>query len=269
VGVHRDQRNHDQSFKCFAATYDEPVLNAIAEKQNGGRYIRRCLIRYYPIDRTASVALQNDVRKLDQRKYSGPVPSTITLGRVSRSAPFLSADFLKERHLCNRVQQKGSTKPQSILSSSVMEATDFTSWPRPGKAIEFVYRMTFFERPALDLGGKRFTVADATSLGAHRADASSLEMSDASLSYALMKMGSDDDETLGENEKGSQRRRVEMGKDGYPVIWMKFSRNQDDAQVELKQYRYVRIYESIQYYPLAATNVQCSVLEHRLSEQHC
>lgn len=115
-----------------------------------------------------------------------------------------------------------------------MEATDFTSSPRSGKAIEFVYRMNFFERPMLDLGGNHFTVHDSASLGAHRADASALEMSDASLSAALLMLGAAADETLA---AGGQRQDVEMGKDGYPVVWMKFSRKQDDAHVEVKPYR--------------------------------
>ena len=40
VGVHRDQRNHDQSFKCFAGTYEEPALST--EHFSGGRYVRYC-----------------------------------------------------------------------------------------------------------------------------------------------------------------------------------------------------------------------------------
>lgn len=90
----------------------------------------------------------------------------------------------------------------------------------------------------LDLGGKHFTVHDSTSLGAHRADASTLEISDASLSFALLTLGAGDDERAG-NVSGTQRQGIEMGKDGYPVVWMKFSRN--DAHVEVKPYRYVVI----------------------------
>jgi hypothetical protein len=230
VGVHRDQRNHDQSFKCFAATYEEPALSATSEHYTGGRFVRRCLIRYFPIDRTASVALQHDARKLDQRRSRNSVPETITLSQSSRSAPFLSAEFLKERHLCQRWIPKGTTRSQSILSSSVMEPTDFTSIPRTGKAIDFVYRMNFFERPMLDLGGKHFTVHDSSSLGAHRADASALELSDASLSAALLLLGTDED-------REERQKIIEMGKDGYPVVWMKFSRKQEDSHIEVKPYR--------------------------------
>jgi hypothetical protein len=240
VGVHRDQRNHDQSFKCFAATYEEPALPASPGHYTGGKYVRRCLVKYYPIDRTASVnTTQNEVgRKLDLRKSASPVPDTITVNQSmvasGRTAPFLSAEFMRERHLCQRWVPKGTTRSQSILASNVMEPTDFTSIPRSGKAIEFVYRMNFYERPMLDLGGKHFTVHDSASLGAHRADASALEISDATISVALILLDSDEG-VSGETERPS-RSIVEMGKDGYPVVWMKFSRK-DDSLIEVKPYR--------------------------------
>lgn len=203
---------------------------------SGGRFLRRCLIRYYPSDRTASVALQTDKRKVDQRKNKGNVPDTITVDTSSRATPFLSAEFLRERHLCQKWVPKGTTRTQSMLASTTMEQTDFTSVPRPGKAIDYVYRMSFFERPMIDLGGKHFTVHDSSSLGAHRADASAMELSDAALSAALMMMGARDDER-GQEGAEAPRQNVEMGQDGYPIIWMKFSRKQDDANVEVKPYR--------------------------------
>jgi hypothetical protein len=237
VAVHRDQRNHDQSFKCFAAIYEEPALPAAPGHYTGGRYIRRCLLRYYPIDRTSSVSLQSEpARKLDQRKCKNTVPDTITVGQSIRPTTFLSAEFLRDRHLCQRWIPKGTTRTQSILASNVMEPTDFTSIPRSGKAIDFIYRMNFYERPMLDLGGKHFTAHDSASLGAHRADASALELSDATISVALLLIGSDEKTENGVSEN-LPRPVIEMGKDGYPVVWMKFSRKQDDAHVEVKPYR--------------------------------
>lgn len=230
VGVHRDQRNHDLSFRSFAATYEEPSVAAGTDHYNGGRFLRRCLIKYYPSDRTASVAVQPERRKVDRRKKRGSVPDTITVDKSSRSAPFISEEFQRERHLCQKWEPKGTTRTQSMLASSVMEQTDFTSMPRPGKAIDYVYRMAFFERPMVDLGGKHFTVHDSSSLGTHRADASSLELSDASLSTSILMM-----DTSGDPEKAQQI--TEMGQDGYPIIWMKYSRKQDDAPIEVKPYR--------------------------------
>lgn len=234
VGVHRDQRNHDQSFKCFAATYEEPVAPKSGH-YTGGRYIRRCLVRYYPIDRTACIALQNDNRKLDQRKTRGTVPDTITVGQPARPTPFLSTEFLRERHLCQRWAPKGTNRSQSILTTSVMEPTDFTAMPRSGKATDFIYRMTLFEKPMIALGVKHFIVHDSASLGTHRADASALEMSDAALSATLMAIGAENGSS-GPDYSGLHH-EVEMGKDGYPIVWMKFSRSQDDTQVEVKPYR--------------------------------
>jgi hypothetical protein len=227
VGVHRDPRNHDHSYKSFAASIDEVAKN---EYYTGGRYIRRCLIRYYPSDRTAAVDLLDDARKLDQRKCS--IPDVITLGHAKPpSASLLSDEFMNNRYLCQRWVPRGTTRSQSLLASGTMEGSDFTMAPRAGKAIEFVYRMSYYERPMVDLNGKHFTVFDSTALGVHRADASALELSDASLSIALEVMASDSAGSRG------QRQHVELGKDGYPVVWLKSSRKQDDVHVEAKSYR--------------------------------
>lgn len=186
------------------------------------------MIRYYPIDRTASIALHADVRRVDQRKTKVTVPDTITVGSTpSRQTPFLSGEFLRERHLCQRWVPRGTTRTQSILASSVMEPTDFTSQPRTGRAMDFVYRMSFFEKPMIELGGKIFTVHDSSSFGTHRADASGLEMSDAALGASLLSLG----------ESSTDDRQIEMGEDGYPIVWMKFSRKQDDAHIEVRPYR--------------------------------
>jgi hypothetical protein len=92
IGVHRDQRNHDMSFKCFAATFEEPAYRPGQSKYTGGRY-RKCMLRYFPSDRTAQVVLPVDSRQLDQRKKDGIVPASIDVGSIS-PVPFLSGDFL-------------------------------------------------------------------------------------------------------------------------------------------------------------------------------
>jgi len=87
----------------------------------------------------------------------------------------------------------------------------------------------------VDLSGKHFTVHDSPSLGSHRADASSLEISDASLSAALLLVGA----SAGEKKEESlqpYKNSVEMGPDGYPIIYMKFSAK-GEAQAEVKPFR--------------------------------
>lgn len=102
-----------------------------------------------------------------------------------------------------------------------MEVADFSATPRAGKALDFVYRMSLFERPMVELAGKRFTIHDAAARG-HRSDASALEASDASFSYVLLRIGKefgrDDGASNSENgiDRSEYRHKVEMGP-GKPV----------------------------------------------------
>ena len=256
IGVHRDQRNHDMSFKCFAATFEEPAYRQGQAKYTGGRYVRKCMLRYFPNDRTAQIVLPNDTRQLDQRKRDGNVPTSINVGKAS-SVPFLASDFLRDRHLCQKWTPKGATpRSGSILASSVMETSDFNAVPRSGRAIDFVYRMSLFERPMVELSGKRFMIHDSASTGPHRADASSLEMSDAAISVALLSIGGEwedqpDDLSISLEKEGDENPKrhltrkssIEVGTDGYPIVWMKYTRKQGENNVtEVKSYRtsYVR-----------------------------
>jgi hypothetical protein len=178
--------------------------------------------------------LHNDARKLDRRK--GKPLAHEQLNQQELPTPYLSGAFLRERHLCQKWMHRGTTA-QNFLSSSVMEATDFNATPRSGRALDFVYRMSLFERPTIDLAGKRFTVHDSTARGHHRADASSLEVSDASISALLLGLGKDvgRDENSDRNE---YRHKVEMGPDGYPMLFMKFTRKStDEVGTEIKPYR--------------------------------
>lgn len=246
VGVHRDQRNHDQSFKCYAALYEEPTLPHVSTRYTGGRYIRHCLIRYYPIDRTASVAVHNETRRLDQRNSNGNGNRNFPEGADQTLPSLFSSEFLKERHLCQKYVPKGSApRSGSLLAGSVMEPSDFSSVPRTGKALEFVYQKSFYERPMIEVGGKRFTVQDSSILVTHRADASSQEISDASLSAALLLSSQEPrrrkktaDAASVESGKAPGHHSVDAGPDGYPVVWMKYSVKQDDStKYEVKSYR--------------------------------
>jgi hypothetical protein len=212
--------------------------------------VRRCQLRYYPSNRMASVVLLNESRRLDQRKGRSQVPESTRGSLTPGSVPFLSPDFMRERHLCQKWAPKGSTSrsQQGLMSGNVMEQADFTAAPRTGKALDFVYRMSLFESPTIDLGGKRFTVHDAASQGAHRADASALEISDAAMSAALLVIGRDCSLNAGGDHQTDEistsspcqvRNKVELGPDGYPIIWMKYSRKLQDGttSTEIKPYR--------------------------------
>lgn len=118
-----------------------------------------------------------------------------------------------------------------------MEATDFNASPRSGKALDFIYKVSLFERPVIDLASKLFTVHDSSARGHHRSDASALEMSDASLSALLLGVGREyGDKGLMKAPRSDNV--VEMGPDGYPMVFVRYQRKQNDQTVtEIKPYR--------------------------------
>jgi len=184
--------------------------------------------------------LNNDAyaRKLDRRKGKAlrQDSSVSTVASSNTSGPFLSGAFLRERHLCQR-PLKG-TSSQSFLSNSVVESADFMATPRTGKALDFVYKMSLFEKPIIDLAGKQFTIHDSTARGHHRADASALEVSDASLSAILYGIGKEIGRDSSSSDLGDYKHKVEMGQDGYPIIFMKYSTSgTDETSIEIKPYR--------------------------------
>jgi len=251
IGMHIDQRNHGETYRTFAATYEEAAVPSGSFRYSGGRYIRKCTLRYYPNDRTARIELPlaETAKTLDCRKESYGPPASISVG-PPKSQP-LSGDFLRKHHLCQKWVPRGAAPRSgtSMLASPTMEPSDFHSVPRAGKSVDFVYRMSLFECPMVELSGKKFTVHDSSVLGAHRADASSMELSDASLSIALLTAGRDwehslseivDDEPSGDEGASSNKPDpgVEMGPDGYPIVWIKLHKKQGDKiTTEIKPYR--------------------------------
>ncbi len=210
VGIHRDQRSHNLSYKKYAAYFDEPIAQVDANEFRGARLRRKCFLRYYPSDRTASINFTKNDNKLD-----------CNLGRMLQIETSGSLRELKEfdRYLCNKSSREGSERTggalsNSILASTVMDSNDFNSVPRSGKSQDFVYRASLFEEPEVELSGKKFIVEDAASVGAHRADASSLEISDAALSTALV---------LGQSydKKQNQQFHVKCGDFQIPSIFLK------------------------------------------------
>lgn len=231
ISVLRDDRNHENSYQRFLATYEEPAIAPGSNRYNGGRFVRRCFLDFYPSNRTASISpITNDAKKLDKRKGRSIGTEQAT---DQNATPYFNAIFLRERHLCQKWSQKST---QSFLSSTIMESTDFNSAPRNGKALDFVYRMSLFEHPVVDLAGKRFTIQDPTNKGVHRADASSLEISDASLSHLLLYIGKDwgQSSTL----QHDVRHGIEMGPDGYPMIFFRINTKVGEKiNTEIKPYR--------------------------------
>lgn len=177
-------------------------------------------MKYYPSDRTASVSVAKDVRALDGRTEE-------------KSDTFvLTEEFQNLRHACLKVAVGG------ILSSPLMEPSDFAATPRTGKALDFVYRSSLFGRPVVDLGGKKFIVHDAAS---HRADASALELSDASMSAAIMMRGA-----CGLNMSVSLTStsdfKIEVSSDGIPLVLLQASKSnnsptQEQTKEETRPYR--------------------------------
>ncbi|CAJ1955363.1 unnamed protein product [Cylindrotheca closterium] len=236
VSVHRDDRNHDLSYKCFSATYEE--LSSGAARYNNGRYLRQCFLQYYPTDRTASIAVHNDARKIDKRKGKSRFPDAGG-SKSGRPVPFISPEMLRKRHLCQKWAEKKETSVSSFFSSTVMEVADFNAVPRTGKAIDFIYRMSLFDQPAISIAGKRFLVQDSASRGAHRADASAMEITDASLSALLLLLGREY-QFHSRDDQSSEgfKHDVEWGPDGYPMVFMKSNKKQgDQVSTEMKPYR--------------------------------
>ncbi len=88
--------------------------------------------------------------------------------------------------------------------------------PRSGKAADFVYRMSLFEEPEVELSGKRIVVQGASAVGFHQADATSLEISDAALSTAII---------LGENynKRNNKHFHVICDDETIPLVFLKLT----------------------------------------------
>ena len=157
-------------------------------------------MKYYPNDRTASITVADQISVLDRRNLE------------SNDKFVLTEDFQKLRHTCLKVATGG------ILSSPLMEPTDFCSTPRTGRAIDFAHRISLFEQPMVELGGKKFLVHDASS---HRADASSLELSDASLTAALILRGSCGLNQVCDSLPDNTNFSIKVSDDGTPLVLLR------------------------------------------------
>ena len=123
--------------------------------------------------------------------------------------------------MCNKSTREGSERAGGALSNSIlgastaMDSNDFNSVPRSGTEQDFVYHVSLFEKPEVELSGKKFIIEDAASVGVHRSDASSLEISDAALSTSLL---------LGQKYDKRNKKQFHVKCDDLqiPVIFLKF-----------------------------------------------
>ncbi len=149
-------------------------------------------------------------------------------GRANEHSDFVLTDeFQKLRHACLKLAVGG------ILSSPLMEPTDFASTPRTGKALDFVYRSSLFCRPTVDLGGKKFIVHDASS---HRADASALELSDASMSAAIIIRGARGlNMTDSDSSTSTTNYKIHVSVDGTPVVLLRANKSNSSSGSPTKE----------------------------------
>ena len=173
-------------------------------------------MRYYPHDRTASVTVANKISVLDSRTRE-----------KGENKFVLTEEFQKLRHTCLKV---GNSSGSGLLSSPLMEPSDFVSTPRHGRAIDFAHRVSLFSVPTVELGGHKFVVYDSSS--SHRADASSLELSDASMSAALIQRGSSG---LNACDVMPGSFSIKVSDNGTPLILLRA--NRDGSKDEARPYR--------------------------------
>lgn len=169
LSIQREQRNPQLASKVYVAVYEQPALHPKTKRFYGGKYLRQCLMRYYPNDRTASISTSENL-VLDGRQDARGSQEEV-----------LSLRFQNTKHACLKLANAG------LLSSPLMEPNDFCSTSRAGRAVDFAYKTNLYEDPKAELGGKKFIVRNASS---PRADASSLELSDASLTASIIMRGS-------------------------------------------------------------------------------
>eukprot|EP00956_Cyclotella_meneghiniana_P015044 scaffold22813_cov78-Cyclotella_meneghiniana.AAC.9 len=220
VAVHRDNKT-SLACKIYVSMYEEPAIHPKTKRYYGGRYLRQCLLKYYPNDKTASVSIANDLTVLDRRVGQPSVEKILT------------KEFQNTRHSCLKVATSAS-----LLASPLMEPNDFNACPRAGKALDFIYRIPFFSRPVVELGGKKFVIHDASSLLHHRASASCLELSDAALTAAIILRGSVGLNACSNKDDNPRSFSIQVSDGGSPLVLLRAGApGKDGAREEARPYR--------------------------------
>ena len=206
LSIQREQRNPQLASKVYVAMYEQPALHPKTKRFYGGKYLRQCLMRYYPNDRTASISTSDNLT-LDGRRDA-----------LGSQEEILSQRFQNTKYTCLKVANAG------LLGSPLMEPNDFCSTSRSGRAVDFAYKTNLYEDPKAELGGKKFIIRDASS---PRADASSLELSDASLTASIIMRGS-----CGLNvcDVTPGNFKIKVCDDGTPLVLLRASREPGSAE---------------------------------------
>ena len=171
IGEHRNPRLSDQDYRSYAVSHEQNVASSKSRRANlhSGTYVRRALLRYYPNDRTATV---------DDPRWTHDDTAACNLPR----------HFKVSRQPLNKIRNSG--KLAGNLLNVGGDSGEFVATPRTGKSVDFVYRMSLFQVPQVEVGGVRFKIHDAVNAGCiPRADASSRELSDASITAAIIRSG--------------------------------------------------------------------------------
>jgi hypothetical protein len=200
--------------------YSAKTLSITTRRFYGGRCLRQCLLRYYPNDKTASVSIANDLTVFDRRIGQPSVKHVLT------------EEFQTTRHSCMKVASSGS-----LLASPTMDPNDFSVFPRAGKALDFMYRTSFFEKPMVELSGKKFVIHDASALLHHRADASCMELSDASLTAAIILRGSSGLNICYDENTTPRSFSIKISDDGSPLVLLRANAPGKDTKDEARPYR--------------------------------
>ncbi|GMH92396.1 hypothetical protein TL16_g12336 [Triparma laevis f. inornata] len=168
IGVHNDV-NTMHNFISFVATYREIVppspLGEMASAKGGIR-VWRCVVHYYPSDRSARV----EDPKWEDKKFEGDEWNKSKLPMRFRGK--------NSRASCRR------TWGGEIGGEVTIDEFEYS--PKQGQRENFQYRMSMWRKPTVNILGVTFEILDGYMVDLVGYDGSLREVSDACLSYYLL-----------------------------------------------------------------------------------
>ncbi|GMH57490.1 hypothetical protein TrST_g3950 [Triparma strigata] len=174
IGVHNDV-NTGNNFISFVASYREVVPpSPLGEmsKAKGGVRVWRCVVHYYPSDRSARV----EDPKWEDNNFEGDEWNKSKLPMRFREK--------NARASCRRTWGGEIGGEVSI--------DEFEYSPKQGQRENFQYRMSMWRKPTVNILGVTFEILDGYMVDLVGYDGSLREVSDACLSYYLLSNESDE-----------------------------------------------------------------------------